>query len=259
MSPLLETRLHLALCPWVCHLTSLVSISLLVKWVGWTRCSLGSLLIFQFYESGVLEKKCILLQLGKLQWWSPKKTEDLLFFSICSAFVSMEGKTLQTSAWGRKEKEDTPLRLRGGGRCPAWTAVLQAHGAGVWGGCGRMRGGGMGGGVGVCGVGWGQGVGGIRGCDACAPAVFPGQGDCSKALLHPSPAPPSRDLWAASGQMCPVHAMASGLSQCWRAACFLHVCLETSFSPHDYQSNTHHFRRVGRYRKVLRSMRTNQL
>ena len=32
--------------------------------------------------------------------------------------------------------------------------------------------------------------------------------------------------------------------------------LETSFFPRDYQSNTHHFRRVGRYRKVLRSMRT---
>ena len=154
-----------------------------------------------------------------------------MFFSICSAFVIMEGKTLQTSAWGRKEKEDIPLRLRGGGRSPAWTAVLQAQEPGLGGvgvfGVGRgecMRGGAGWSRVECGGAGWvwGQGVGGIRGCDVCAPAIFPGEGHCSRALLHPSPAPPSRDLWAASGQMCPLHAMAAGLSQCWRAACFLH-------------------------------------
>ena len=50
---------------------------------------------------------------------------------------------MQTSAWGRKEKEDIPLRLRGGGRSPAWTAVLQAQEPGL-------------GGVGVFGVGRGE-------------------------------------------------------------------------------------------------------
>lgn len=52
VSALLETSVHFALCPCVCHLTSLVSISLSVKEMSWTRCS-----VVQLYASDALLNK----------------------------------------------------------------------------------------------------------------------------------------------------------------------------------------------------------
>lgn len=112
----------------------------------------------------------------------------------------MEGKTCQLVLGGEKRKEDIPLRLRG--RADSCS--------GGWG--------------------WGERCGGVGGVGAGAGGtevvVFvllqssQERGLFPRGSTAPLPSTSSRDLWAASGQMCPLHAMTAGLSQCWRAACF---------------------------------------
>ena len=146
-----------------------------------------------------------------------KKQRISCFFQFVLLLWAWRRKLCKLVLGGERERRHSPEAKRWG-RIPCVDSSTSGPGAGM----GRGGAGWVYAGWG-CGAGWvwGKGVGGIHGCDVCAPAIFPGEGDCSRALLHPSPAPPSRDLWAASGQMCPLHAMAAGLSQCWRAACFL--------------------------------------
>lgn len=102
--------------------------------------------------------------LGNIAVMKPEQIENLLFFSICSAFVNVEGETFAC----RKGREDIYSSQRGGGRSPAWTGLCQAHQAG-----------------------------GIRGGYPCTPELLPGEG------IH-YPLVSLQGICAASGHMCPI-------------------------------------------------------
>lgn len=112
----------------------------------------------------------------------------------------------------------------------------------------------------VCGVGWGGVGAGGRGNPrlwCLCSCNLPRRG----GLFQGSTAPlPSTSLQGPLGCL-----RANVPSPCYdcRFISVLEGCLllelptwKPHFFSHDYQSNTHHFRREGRYRKVLRSMRT---
>lgn len=102
------------------------------------------------------------------------------------------------------------------------------------------------------------GLAGIRSGYPWTPTVLSGEGDhpWSAGLHYPLLSTSLRGPLGCLRPRVLFLALASGLSQCSRAACFLPFLPEKLVFFHDYQNTTDNFRIIERYRKVLRSKKT---